>query len=150
MKRKVLISVAFLAAPLFSGALLLQVADPETSPEAQAKHAVVMARMTACHSPEKTIVSATAEGVVGGQRKTLPLKVIKLSTPGMFAVAREWPSEGVWAVRMVATNPDYKDYATGVIIPVDRETWSRAGAKEFFHAPTDDDVNSALTQARLQ
>src|SRR4051812_7915987 len=111
MKRQVLpvvLSAALLTSPLLAGALLLRVADPQTNIEAQAKHAVVMAQMTSCHSPEKTVVSATAEGILAGKRTTLPLKVIKLSTPGMFAVTREWSSEGVWAVRMVATNPEYK------------------------------------------
>lgn len=153
MKRQFLtavLSAVLLAAPLSAGALLLQVADPRTSIEAQAQHAVVMAQMTACHSPEKTLVSATAEGILAGKRTTLPLKVIKLSTPGMFAVRREWPSEGVWAVRMVATNPEYKDYATGVVVPVGKNSWRRAGAKQFFHAPTDEDVNSALRQASLE
>ena len=77
-----------------------------------AKHAVLVARISAGHSPERTTVTATAEGVVNGIRKTIPLKVIPLSTAGTFAVTREWPEEGTWAVKMIATNPDYKDYAT--------------------------------------
>jgi hypothetical protein len=153
MKSRVLpvvLSAALLASPLLAGALLLRVADPQTNREAQAKHAIVMAQMTSCHSPERTVVSATAEGILAGKRTTLPLKVIKLSTPGMFAVAQEWPSEGVWVVRMVVANPEYKDYATGLVVPVSKDTWIRASAKEFFRAPTDDDVSSALKQTTLE
>jgi hypothetical protein len=153
MNRKILtaaLSAAFLAAPLFAGALLLVVDDPATNHEAQSKHAVVMVRMTACHSPEKTVIAATAEGIVEGKRQTIPLKVINLATPGEFAVAREWPRDGVWTVRMVATNPDYKDYATGVVVPVRNDAYIRAGAKQYFHAPTQDDVNSVLKQATLE
>ena len=77
--------------PALAGALLLEVADPQANPEARARHAIVVARTTACMSPEKTTVTATAEGIVNGQRRSIPLKVMNLATPGTFAVAREWP-----------------------------------------------------------
>ena len=144
----VVLSTALLAVPLFAGALVLQVTDPHTNPEAQAKHAVMLIQVTACNSPERTELSVTAEGLAGGQRKTVPLHAIKLSTPGLFAVAREWPDEGVWAVRVTATNPEYKNYTTGVLAPVTKETWSKAGTKQFYRAPTEDDVNSALSGLR--
>lgn len=151
-RRKVLTAVfsaALFAAPLFAGALMLEVADPQTNPEALAKHAVVLARVSACSSPEKTVVSATAEGIVDGHRKTLPLKPIKLATPGWYAVTREWPDDGVWSVRIVVTHPDYKNYATGAVVPVQKDTYVRAGAKQFYRAPTDADVDAALKQATL-
>lgn len=115
---KPVVALCMLAAPLFAGALLLQIGNPAANPEALAKHAVVVARITACHSPEKTTVTATAEGLVNGVRKTIPLKVIPLSTAGTFAVTREWPEEGVWVVKMIATNSDYKNYASGVVVPL--------------------------------
>jgi len=68
-----------------------------------AKNAVVVARITACSSREKTIVTATAESISGGKRISIPLKVTNLATAG--------PKEGTWAIVMVATNPDYMDYA---------------------------------------
>jgi hypothetical protein len=152
MKRKVFTALLFaaLATPLFAGALILEAGDPNANPEAQAKRAVVMARITACHSPEKTVVSATAEGIVNGKRQTIPLKVMNLSTPGTFAVAQQWPREGTWTIRMVATNPDYKNYATGIVVPLHDGVFSRTGTKQFFHAPTEDEVDSALKQATLE
>jgi hypothetical protein len=153
MNRKVfnaVLSTVFLAAPLFAGALTLVVTDPGISPDAQAKHAVVMVRTTACNSPEKTVVTATAEGIVGGKRESIPLKVIGLSAPGAFGVAQQWPREGIWTVRFTATNPDYKNYATGVVVPVHDKVYNSAAAKVFYHAPTDDDVNSVLKQATLE
>jgi hypothetical protein len=153
MNRKVitaLLSAAFLAAPLFAGALTLVVSDPGASPDAQAKHAAVMVRTTACNSPEKTVVTAAAEGIVSGRRQTIPLKVIGLAAPGVFAVQQQWPRDGVWTVRFTATNPDYKNYATGVVVPVHDKVYSSVGAKVFYHAPTDEDVNSVLKQATLE
>ena len=140
------LAAATLTAPVFGGALTLQASDPAGNAEALAKHAVVIARITACHSPEKTTVTATAEGIVGGKRQSIPLKVMYLSTPGTFAVAREWPKEGAWAVQMIATNPDYKDYATAVIVPLRHEAIEWASVKHVYHAPVAADIDPLLAQ----
>jgi hypothetical protein len=124
--------------------LLLEVSNPALNPEALNSHAVLVARITACHSPEKTTVQATAEGVVNGLRKSIPLKVISLTTAGTFAVAHEWPEQGTWAIKMVATNPEYKDYATSVLVPIRRDSVQLSAAKHYFHAPTDAEVSMAL------
>jgi len=141
---KPLLSLTLLAAPLFAGALLLEVGNPSANPEALAKHAVLVARITACHSPEKTTVTATAEGVVNGMRKSIPLKVIRLSTAGTFAVTHEWPEQGTWAVKMIATNPDYKDYATSVVAPMEKDGVQLTAVKHYFHAATDAEVVASL------
>lgn len=144
-------AAGFAAVPAFAGALTLQVDDPGTNREAMARNAVVAAHITACHSPEKTVVTATAEGIVKGKRQTIPLKVIRLSSePGAFAVAREWPREGAWTVKMIATNPDYKDYATSIVVPISGTAANRASAKVFYHAASADEVDSVLKQATLE
>ena len=126
---KPLLVLSLLAAPLFAGALVLEIGNPSANPEALAKHAVLVARMTACKSPEKTTVTARAEGLVNGTERSIPLKVIPLSTPGTYAVTREWPAEGTWTVRMIATNPDYKDYAASVVVPIENGAFQWAGVK---------------------
>ena len=124
---KHLLVLSMLAAPLFAGALVLEIGNPSANPEAVAKHAVLVARMTACKSPEKTTITASAEGIVDGMRKSIPLKIVPLSTAGTYAFTREWPAQGSWAVRMVATNPDYKDYAASVLVPMDNGALQWAG-----------------------
>ena len=141
---KSLFALSVLATPLLAGALRLEVASPATHQEALTKHALLVARITACHSPEKTTVTATAEGVVNGMRKSIPLKVISLSSPGTFAITREWPEEGTWAVKMIATNPDYKDYATSAVVPVQKNFAQLDAAKQYYHAPTDNEVLMSL------
>lgn len=141
---KPLFALSTLAIPLFAGALLLEVGNPSANPEALRNHAVLVARITACHSPEKTTVSATAEGIVNGVRQSIPLKVISLSTAGTFAVTRQWPEQGTWAVKMVATNPEYKDYATSVVVPLRNDSAQLSAAKHYFHAASDAEVSLAL------
>jgi len=139
-----ILALAFAAAPVFAGALTLQVDDAKPTP-----NAVVAVHITACHSPEKTTVTAFAEGILNGQRQTIPLKVIPLAQPGAFAVSQQWPREGVWAVKMIATNPDYKNYATAIVVPVDKDGAERAAAKVFYHAPSADEVEAVLKQNTL-
>jgi hypothetical protein len=140
------LSASFIFAGLtLAGGLRLEVGNPVASPEAKEKHAVLVARITACQSPEKTNITATAEGIVDGSRRTIPLPLIPLSTPGTFAVTREWPTQGNWAVKMTATNPEYKDYAAGVLVPMQQDTFDGAGVKHFYHAPTSAEVDAVLS-----
>lgn len=138
------LSVLAMAGSMWAGALRLEVGNPSANPEAAAKHAVLVARITACQSPEKTTITATAEGIVDGSRRTVPLSLVPLSTPGTFAVVRQWPAGGRWAVKMTATNPDYKNYATGVVVLTQKDGFDWAGVKHFYHAPTDAEVDAVL------
>lgn len=89
-------------------------------------------------------MSATAEGVLDGVRQSIPLKVISLSAAGTFAVTHDWPERGSWAIKLVATNPEYKDYATGIVVPVQNESVQLSAAKHYFHAPTNAEVSLAI------
>ncbi len=130
--------------PLFAGALTVEIGNPAANPEALSKHAVLVARTTACRSPEKTSLTATAEGVIEGQRRSIPLTLIPLSSPGTFAVVNEWPSSGAWAIKIVARNPDYQNYATGAIAPVNATSVEWASVKHYFHEPTAQEVAAIL------
>jgi hypothetical protein len=141
---KPLLALSLLAAPLWAGALLLTIGNPSADPAAMAQHAVLVARITACHSPEKTTVTASAEGFVNGVRKSIPLKVTALPTAGTFGVTRQWPDQGTWAIKLIATNPEYKDYATGLVVPSENGSVQFQAVKQYFHAPTDKEVLMAM------
>jgi hypothetical protein len=70
--------------------------------------------------------------------------VLALSKPGMYAVTHEWPEKGEWVIKFVVTNPDYKNYATGALIPAkgNRVEWKQA--KNYFREPNTEDVSSLL------
>jgi hypothetical protein len=133
-----------IAGPLFAGALVVEVANPDLNPEAPARHAAVIVKTTACTSPEKTTMRATAEGVVEGKRQSVPLEMIRLSQPGTFAITPDWPTAGKWVIRVVAANPDYHGYAAGVLVPIRKNAPDWQAVQRLFHAPTADDVNAAL------
>jgi len=93
-----------LAGSLFGGGFYLQLGNPEASPDARKLNAVVTVKSAGCVKPDETKISATAIGTVNGERREIALKLEPLSTPGMFAIARQWPKEGRWVIRLEATN----------------------------------------------
>jgi hypothetical protein len=50
--------------------------------------------------PTLSDVSGAAEGLVNGERRSVPLEFKTTSRPGVFAVRRDWPSDGTWVVRV--------------------------------------------------
>jgi len=141
---KPLLVAACVALPLLAGALTLQIGNPIANPEAQSRHAVAIAQVLACHSPEKTTVTAAAIGIVNGRQQVIPLKVFALSQSGMYAVTHEWPENGEWVIKFVATNSEYKNYATGALIPAKDSTVEWTQAKNYFREPNSQDVSAFL------
>jgi len=138
--------LAMLTAPVWAGGIRVVVSDPAGNVEAQQNHAVMVAEITACLPGAKTAMSATAEGIVDGVRKTIPLRVMALAKQGTFAVAREWPLEGKWALILVASYPGHKGFASSVIIPADKDTFRWDAKQEFYHVPTNAEVAAILNQ----
>ena len=89
-------------------------------------------------------MKATAIGVVDGKQQVIPLKVLALSKSGMYAVTHEWPEKGDWVIKFVVTNPDYKNYATGALIPAKGNAVEWMQAKNYFHEPNTEEVNGFL------
>lgn len=48
-------------------------------------------------------LSGTAEGLVDGERRTIPLEFERTSRDGVYAVAQQWPSKGHWVLN-ISTN----------------------------------------------
>jgi hypothetical protein len=93
-------------------ALLVEVPAPASDP--RLKGAVLVVRPVGCHGPGAT-VSATAEGLVNGRRRSIPLTLTTVASqtkaPGLtfetFAIKRQWPSEGAWVLAIRATSPGW-------------------------------------------
>src|ERR687895_302195 len=48
-------------------------------------------------------VSGTAEGLVNGERRTITLRFETTSRTGVYALRRQWPSEGAWMLVISVT-----------------------------------------------
>ncbi len=69
-------------------------------PAASADAFVLVHASRGCQSGRLT-VTGTAEGLVGGTRRTVQLEVASTETEGVYRVRRQWPSQGVWVLRLV-------------------------------------------------
>lgn len=53
-----------------------------------------------CGGAANLRVTAHAEGVVNGQRRSLPLQLTAMKTLGVYTFERTWPAEGSWVLRL--------------------------------------------------
>ena len=51
-------------------------------------------------------VSGTAEGIVNGERRTTTLRFETTSRTGVYALRKQWPSEGTWTLVISVTQSD--------------------------------------------
>ena len=130
-----------LAGQLSAGTLLLQLGNPEASPEARKVNAVLTIRAAGCHNPEVTNVTATAIGTVEGRRQRIPLKLIRLSEPGTFALPRQWPQDGKWVIELVGREGER---FTNTLVRVGPTGLDRYNAKSDFRPFTAADVQAML------
>lgn len=52
------------------------------------------------HTPTRADLTGAAEGLVSGQRRTVPLHFDASSVPGIFSLRSQWPTEGTWLLRI--------------------------------------------------
>lgn len=90
------LQAGILAAQEFS----IQIASPVAAQTYRMKSSAFVFRALGCEAPAKAEVTASAEGLVQGQRRSVPVKVQEAQTPGVFGIFRQWPDEGVWIVSL--------------------------------------------------
>ena len=76
---------------------------------------VVLVRTYRCHQPEKAKVTGTAEGLVDGQRVSVPL-TLKTVEKGVYSVERQWPARGAW---VLAFSGSYAGHHTSTVVTLD-------------------------------
>lgn len=144
LKLKMLIPcVCLLAGSLLAGGFYIQLGNPAENTEAKSKNAVLVAQLTGCHEAEKGSMEASAEGIVNGKRRSIPLEVSTLSTPGMFAIQQSWPNEGTWVVKMLAKHPAFPN-GTSAIVRVNGAQFERTKTKWVMRAATEAEVEQVL------
>lgn len=134
--------IVAISAQLFAGGFSLQLGNPEASAEARALKAVLTVKSAGCLSADKTHISGTAVGTVDGQRRSIPLKILALSEPGMFAITQQWPKEGKWIIEIVGEN---SNVYTSTLVTAGPEGVDRLHAKNIYsRQPTPEEVESVL------
>ena len=87
-----------LAAPALAGGPWISIelpANPYSS-----RGAFVVVHTYQHQTPAPYLVTGTAEGLVNGQRRSLPLTITSTGQGGSMAISKTWPSEGVWVLKL--------------------------------------------------
>lgn len=111
MKKTIVTLMLACAGQMFAGGFWLQLGNPDANPAAGKMGAVVTVKAVGCHEPATAKVTATAVGVVNGQRRTIPLELKPLGEPGEYALSQQWPKEGKWVIQLVGQKDDLFTYA---------------------------------------
>lgn len=61
-------------------------------------------------------VSGTAEGLVQGERRTVNLEFRPTSRPGVFALHKQWASDGVWTLLLAVRQGDGKGNTAQAVV----------------------------------
>lgn len=134
------LAVLALAGQLWAGGFFLTLGNPSSSPEARKLNAVLTIKMDGCHDPAAATVTATAIGMVNGERREIPLKLQSMTTPGMYALAQQWPSQGRWILKLTARNGELFTNSLVTAGPNGVSTEAKRGSREFTAA----DVSAML------
>lgn len=85
-------------------------------------------------------VSGTAEGMVNGERRTMTLRFETTSRAGVYALRKQWPSEGSWTLVISVTQGEHD--ATGVAQAL--VELSPAGSVASVQVPTQQHAEGAF------
>ena len=144
---KSITAAAAVVFPLLAGGMFLEVSNPARDAEAAARHALLVVHVTACHSPEKSVLKATAESVNNGTRTSVPLEMAALSAAGRFAVL-PGQTNGTMVLKVTSTNPEYANYKTAVLVPVADGAIDWARVKHFGQEPSETEVSTMMKSSR--
>ncbi len=137
MRKTLVFAITALAGQLFAGGFILQLGNPDANAEAKKANAVLVVKAAGCHDPGKAQVTAVA---VGKDRR-IPLVVTKLSEPGAFAIAQQWPKDGRWVIELTGRNDEQ---FTNTIVAAGPDGVDRLHAKFAMRAFTGAEIASML------
>lgn len=101
-----------ISSPAVAGGFQLSVEAPGASADSQLKDVVLIARTYGCHQPADARLSAAAEGLVNGARKSVPLELRSIGS-GVYAIKQQWPSEGTWVLALTGA---YNGMTSSVLV----------------------------------
>lgn len=117
------------------------VGSPVASQDFHFKAATFVFRTEGCNGVVKPKISATAEGINNNQRRSIALKVVAGSKPGVYAVFQSWPKEGEWVVNLEGS---CGNASAGALVPIGPNGFVRESAKFFSHPATNAEIDASL------
>src|SRR5256885_15211388 len=105
---------ALVATPALAGPPWISIELPANPYDQATRGAFLLVHAFHHGTPIGYLVTGTAEGIVGGERRSIKLEFNETSRDGVYALKRMWPTEGVWTL-VIKANQGPDDAATAVI-----------------------------------
>jgi len=112
--------------------------------KAMVKKAFMAVRAEGCADSSTVRVTATAEGLRDGVRRSEPLSIVPASPPGAFAVSPP-PQGGQWVIAFVAT---CGKATAAALVPTTASGFDRDRSTFLDHAPTKAEVDKAVSAVK--
>lgn len=61
-------------------------------------------------------VSGTGEGLVAGQRRSVSLEFSRTSRPGVYALRKQWPNDGMWTLLITVRQGEGTDAGANAVV----------------------------------
>lgn len=90
--------IAATASPALAGPPWLSIEFPANPMNKSAQGAYLLVHTFHHEQAASFVVEARAEGLVNGQRKTLPLTLERTDRDGVYALKQSWPETGDWVI----------------------------------------------------
>ena len=105
---------------------------------------VLAIRTRLCDRPASVTITGTAEGIVRGQRQSIPLQFVAVAPDeGIFMVQQQWPANGSWVLQLNGSCPSPKASAS-TLVPLDKGTFIREKTEVLGEPATKKQVEAAL------
>ena len=137
------IAIACGAAAAMAQEFALQVGPPVAGNAPFSKRALLVVRPAGCADPTTAHITATAEGIVNGARRSLPLTLSAGPSSGVHAVQPEWPHSGAWVVNLVGTCAG-KTAGALVSVAGPSPKYNREAVKYLSHPATPSEIDASL------
>ena len=136
--------LAFLGYPeMLAQEFSIQIASPVAAQSYQMKRSAFVFRAVGCAAPTKPEVSAKAEGLIDGQRRSIRLKIMPAPAPAVFGIFREWPNEGVWIVNITGR---CSSASASALVATDNNGFIRDSSAFFPRAATPTEIETSLNR----
>jgi hypothetical protein len=106
------------------------------------KSASCVLRVNGCADLSKAQVTAVAEGMVGGARRSAPLHPVPIQTQaGVYAIPDRSNPDGKWVFVITA---NCQNETAGAIVPMNGMSFVRESTQLLSHAPSPSEIEAAL------
>lgn len=155
--RFLLVALALLAAvPALAGPPWLSIEFPANPHDTKTREAFLVVNTYHHGTPTPMQVRGTAEGIVGGERRSVALRFSDTERRGSYALTRQWPTEGQWVLNIALVQNDRPEASALVVLGADGTPahvsipTRRDGPWHVPRAHTAAEISAALADAAVQ